>query len=189
MPRLQLALSLALCACLLSAAQAGRTLQAADELDAQELAAPAPAPAGAAPAPAPAAAELVLPAAKMTTYVLQNPDSEPSPGRTVEWNGQELRLQDGRLATIGEVPEVEGAARWHNAPAGSGRQAASPTSNAQLGQPPSAAKRSHRQMEPAFQNAALGLALQSSLAVVPLLTRRVHTNGGGCERQGHLQLE
>ena len=75
-----------------------RMLQQAEEVG--PLAAPTPAPAEAAPAPAPAAADLLeLLPSEMGTYVLQEPENEPTVGRTVEFRGQELQLQDGHLAT------------------------------------------------------------------------------------------
>lgn len=104
--RLAVCLALLACAGLLAPAKAGRALQQSEAA----FAAPAPAPAGEAPAPAPAAADaLELLPTEMGGYVLQEPQEEPTVGRTVEWNGQELQLQDGRLATIGEVPEADGA--------------------------------------------------------------------------------
>ncbi|KAI7839552.1 hypothetical protein COHA_006679 [Chlorella ohadii] len=105
--RAAVCLALLALAGLLAPSHAVRVLQQSE--DAAALAAPAPAPAGEAPAPAPAAADaLELLPAEMGTYVLQEPETEPSVGRTVEWKGQELQLQDGKLATIGEVPEADG---------------------------------------------------------------------------------
>ncbi|PRW44396.1 suppressor of tumorigenicity 14-like protein [Chlorella sorokiniana] len=87
--------------------RAVRVLQQSEE--AAALAAPAPAAVGKAPAPAPAAADaLELLPAEMGTYVLQEPENQPSAGRTVEFDGQELQLQDGHLATMGPVPEADG---------------------------------------------------------------------------------
>ncbi len=126
--RAAVCLALLALAGLLAPSHAVRVLQQSE--DAAALAAPAPAPAGEAPAPAPAAADaLELLPAEMGTYVLQEPETEPSVGRTVEWKGQELQLQDGKLATIGEVPEADGAraaahASWGRAGSCVGRCAA-----------------------------------------------------------------